>query len=128
MSFLKVKYGHRIVNKRCIKQAKKTGFFLYGNHTNAIADAFIPTMLNWLSGVHVIVHANNVSIPFLGRITPCLGAVSLSDDKAAMKNFNKEIEHLIEDKQCITIYPEAHIWSYYTKIRNFKDSSFRYLG
>lgn len=24
------------------------------------------------------------------------------------------------------IYPEAHIWPYYTGIRNFKDSSFRY--
>lgn len=24
------------------------------------------------------------------------------------------------------IYPEAHIWPYYTKIRPFKDSSFRY--
>ena len=26
----------------------------------------------------------------------------------------------------ITIYPEAHIWPYYTKIRPFKDVSFKY--
>lgn len=125
--FLKVKYRHKIVNKECLKQAKGTGFFLYGNHTNAIADALIPTMLRCpFGGTYVIVHANNVSMPVLGRITPCLGAIPLPDDKAAMKNFNKEMERLIEKKQCITIYPEAHIWPYYTKIRNFKDSSFRY--
>lgn len=124
--FLKMKYGHKVVNKKCMKQAKRTGFFLYGNHTNAIADAFIPTMLHWTLGTHVIVHANNVSMPVLGKVTPCLGAIPLPDDKTAMKNFNKAIEYLIENKQCITIYPEAHIWPYYTKIRNFKDSSFRY--
>lgn len=43
--YLKVKYRHKIVNKECMKQARGTGFFLYGNHTNAIADALIPTML-----------------------------------------------------------------------------------
>ena len=31
------------------------------------------------------------------------------------------------DKNCsITIYPEAHIWPYYTKIRPFKSVSFKY--
>ena len=124
--YLKVKYRHRIVNKKCMKEAKGTGFFLYGNHTNAIADAFIPTMLRCPLGAYVIVHANNVSMPILGKLTPCLGAIPLPDDKAAMKNYRQAIEHLVKKKQCITIYPEAHIWPYYTKIRNFKDSSFRY--
>lgn len=124
--FLKIKYHHKIVNKECLKQVGDTGFFLYGNHTNAIADALIPTMICKPVGVYVIVHPNNVSMPVLGRITPSLGALPLPDDKTAMKNFNNAIEHLIAKKQCIAIYPEAHIWPYYTKIRNFKDSSFRY--
>lgn len=124
--YLKIKFHHKIVNKECMKQTRGTGFFLYGNHTNAIADALIPTMLRCPLGAYVIVHANNVSMPILGKLTPCLGAIPLPDDKAAMKNFSKAIEYLVEKKQCITIYPEAHIWPYYTKIRNFKDSSFRY--
>jgi len=124
--YLKVKYQHKIVNKKCLKQAGNTGFFLYGNHTNPIADALIPTMLAHPTGVYVIVHPNNVSMPVLGRITPALGALPLPDDKEAVKNFQRAIEHVIEKKQCITIYPEAHIWPYYTGIRAFKDSSFRY--
>ena len=124
--FLKLKYHHKIVNKECLKKARKQGFFLYGNHTNAIADALIPTMLCHPVGVHVIVHPDNVSMPILGKITPCLGALPLPDDKEAMKNFQKAIETLVSKHNCITIYPEAHIWPYYTGIRNFKDTSFRY--
>lgn len=124
--FLKIKYRHKIVNKECLRQAKGVGYFLYGNHTNAIADALIPTIISHPVGVYVIVHPNNVSMPVLGSITPNLGALPLPDDKDAMKNFNTAIEHIISKKKCITIYPEAHIWPYYTKIRNFKDNSFRY--
>ena len=124
--FLKIKYHHKIVNKDVLKEAKGTGFFLYGNHTNAIADALIPTMICRPTGVYVIVHPNNVSMPVLGSITPSLGALPLPDDKEAMKNFQKALETLVGKKQCITIYPEAHIWPFYTGIRNYKDSSFRY--
>ena len=93
---------------------------------NAIADALIPTMLCHPVGVHVIVHPDNVSMPLLGKITPSLGALPLPDDKEAMKNFQEAIETLVTKNNCITIYPEAHIWPYYTGIRNFKDTSFRY--
>lgn len=124
--FLKIKFHHKIVNKECLKKAKNTGFFLYGNHTNPIADAFVPTVLCYPVGVHVIVHPNNVSMPILGKITPSLGAIPLPDDRDAMKNFNKALERVVTGKECVAIYPEAHIWPYYTGIRNFKDSSFRY--
>lgn len=124
--FLKIKYRHRIVNKECLKQTKGAGFFLYGNHTNAVADALIPTRICRPTGVYVIVHPDNVSMPVLGKITPCLGALPLPDDKEAMKHFQTAISHIVKKGQCITIYPEAHIWPYYTKIRNFKDNSFHY--
>lgn len=124
--FLKLKFRHKIVNKTCMSKAGKTGFFLYGNHTNAIADALIPTMVGHPSSVYVIVHANNVSMPILGKITPSLGAIPLPDDKEAVKHFNTAVANKITSGKCVAIYPEAHIWPYCTQIRNFKDSSFRY--
>jgi 1-acyl-sn-glycerol-3-phosphate acyltransferase len=65
-------------------------------------------------------------MPFLGRITPSLGALPLPDDAKATKNFLQAVETRILQKHAITIYPEAHIWPYYTGIRPFKDTSFRY--
>ena len=124
--FLKLKFHHKIIGKEALKQYKDTGFFLYGNHTNAIADALIPSMIAYPKGVYEIVHPNNVSMPVLGRITPSLGAIPLPDDKSALKGFLKAIDHAVKNNACICIYPEAHIWPYYTDIRNFKDASFRY--
>lgn len=124
--FMKIKFGHKIVNKNVLKSAKKEGYYLYGNHTNAIADALIPSLLCFPKDVSVIVHPNNVSMFLLGKITKFLGAIPLPDDINAARNFQKTLEHRLAKKNCITIYPEAHIWPYYTKIRPFKDTSFGY--
>lgn len=126
--FLKIKFGYKIANQEVLREIKHrgSGYFLYGNHTNAVADALIPTMLNFRGSVYVIVHPNNVSMPFLGRITPSLGALPLPDTKLAMKHFEQAIVKYAGAGNCITIYPEAHIWPYYTKIRPFTKASFGY--
>lgn len=124
--YMKIHFHHKIVNKEVLKAFKKQGYFMYGNHTHFIGDALIPTMVNMPKTVSVIVHPNNVSMPFLGKITPSLGALPLPDDMEAAKNFVHAIEKKINQQKCVMIYPEAHIWPFYTKIRPFKDVSFRY--
>lgn len=124
--YMKVHFHHRVVNKEVLKKAGNSGYYLYGNHTHAVADAVIPAIVNRPVRVSVIVHPNNVSMPFLGRITPALGALPLPDDREAMKHFLQALEYHIGKKECIHIYPEAHIWPYYTDIRPFRDTSFRY--
>lgn len=124
--YMKLYFHHKIINKSVLKQAKKTGYFMYGNHTHFMADALVPTMVNMPKRVSVIVHPNNVSMPFLGKITPALGALPLPDDAVAAKNFMKAIRFRAEKGDCVMIYPEAHIWPYYTDIRSFVELSFRY--
>lgn len=124
--YTKIKFGHRIVNQEVLKPYRNTGYFIYGNHTQDIGDAFMPQMIDKSRDKYVIVHPNNVSIPVIGRITPSLGAIPLPDDLDAYKGFAKIIEKRICEKKAIIIYPEAHIWPYYTKIRPFVDTSFQY--
>ena len=124
--YLKLKFRHKIIGKEKLKKYKKDAYFMYGNHTQDIADALIPTMVNGYKDVYVIVHPNNVSMPFLGKITPSMGAIPLPDDLKASKNFFDCIKKRILQKKVIMIYPEAHIWPYCTFIRPFKDVSFRY--
>lgn len=124
--YTKTVFRHKIIGKEVLKKYKNTGYFIYGNHTQDIADAFIPNMLNFPKDNYVIVHPNNVSMPYLGRITPSLGALPLPDDMQAYKNFIKAIETRISQNHAVVIYPEAHIWPYYTKIRPFGDVSFAY--
>nr|MCR5154277.1 hypothetical protein [Lachnospiraceae bacterium] len=124
--YLKLAFGHKIVGKRKLKAVKKGGYFIYANHTNPVPDAFIPSMVAFPKSVAVIVHPANVSMPVLGKITPCLGALPLPDTIGAAKNFSKAISHFYKKNFAIMIYPEAHIWPYYTKIRPFNEKSFGY--
>lgn len=123
--FLKFFYGHKIVNKKVIKK-QKGAYFTYANHTNAAADPFIPTFVSFPKRVHVIVGAANVSIKGIGGVIAMLGALPLPDDVAATKNFTAAINLRVKQNRAICVYPEAHIWPYYTGIRPFKDTSFRY--
>lgn len=124
--YMKLHFHHKIVNKEVLREAKATGYFMYGNHTHFLADALIPTLVNRPKRVSVIVHPNNVSMPFLGKITPALGALPLPDDAVAARNFMKAVKLRAEQGDCVMIYPEAHIWPFYTDIRPFEDLSFRY--
>ncbi len=105
---------------------KKQGYFVYTNHTQPFADTFIPSNPIYPKRNFFIVNPENVSMKFLGNIVQMLGAIPIPSNKEAMRNFLNIIETRIKKGQTITIYPEAHIWPYYTKIRPFKDVSFKY--
>ena len=124
--YLKLKFSHRIVGKEKIKPYKKESFFMFANHTQDMADAYIPSMVSFPKDAYIIAHPNNVSMPVLGRVTPYLGAIPLPDTFAAHKKFLREIEKKLDKGCAVVIYPEAHIWPYYTKIRDFADTSFSF--
>lgn len=113
-------------NRHLLRQVKGQGCFVYGNHTQEIGDAFLPNLALFPGNVYVIVHPNNVSMPVFGRVTPYLGALPLPDNLKAMRNFKAAIAQRIQEGRRVVIYPEAHIWPYYTGIRNFPATSMKY--
>ena len=119
---LKIKY----IGKEKYKPYKKQGYFIYGNHTQVFADTFITSNGNYPKRNYFIVNPENVSMKFLGNTVEMLGAIPIPDNKGAMKNFLDVIKLRIKKGNSITIFPEAHIWPYYTKIRPFKTVSFKY--
>lgn len=124
--YTKFAHRHKTVGKERLKLHKKEGYFMYGNHTHHICDAVLPSLIAIPKDVYVIVHPNNVSMPYLGRVTPSMGALPLPDGLAAYKNFTAAIEYRIKESSAVTVYPEAHIWPYYTGIRPFTEKSFSY--
>ena len=120
--YCKLKLGHRVLRQAKLPQG---GFMLIGNHTQQTADALIPTLAVMPRSVYVIVHPNNVSMPFLGRLTPYLGAIPTPDSIGAARNFREAVNARLGEGHCVCVYPEAHIWPYYTGIRRFSDSSVR---
>lgn len=124
--YAKIKFKIKYVGKEKLKPYKKQGYFIYGNHTQIFADTFITSNTNYPKKNFFIVNPENVSMKFLGNVVEMLGAIPIPGNKEAMKNFLEVIEKRIKDGNSVTIFPEAHIWPYYTKIRPFKTVSFKY--
>ena len=124
--YAKIKFRIKYIGKEKIKPYKNEGYFVYGNHTQPFADTFIPSIPMYPKRNFLIVNPVNISLKGTGTLVEMLGAMPIPSNKSAMKNFLNAIKQKINKGYAITIYPEAHIWPYYTKIRPFKEVSFKY--
>ncbi|MEG1582151.1 MAG: hypothetical protein RR334_03255 [Clostridia bacterium] len=124
--YSKITLHLKIKNKKVLKSVKNEGYFLFGNHTQEIGDALIPTLVSYPRTTYVIVHPNNLAIKFIGKLTPKLGALPLPGNLKSSRNFLSAVEKRVLQGNAVMIYPEAHIWPYYTKIRPFLSVSFKY--
>ncbi len=123
--YMKLYHHLKIVNRQCFKQCKKQGYYLYANHTNVPSDGFLPALLTFPKRDYVVVSSENLAIKGTRNIMQMIGAIPVPSFKG-MRNFINTMKTRINQNYAICIYPEAHIWPYYTKIRNFKSDSFRY--
>ena len=124
--YAKIKFRIKYIGKEKIKSYRNEGYFIYGNHTQPFADTFIPSIPMYPKRNFLIVNPVNISLKGTGTLVEMLGAMPIPSNKSAMKNFLEAIKQKTNKGYAITIYPEAHIWPYYTKIRPFKDVSFKY--
>ena len=124
--YQKIRFRLKYVGKEKLKKYKKQGYFVYANHTQPFADTFIPSVAVYPKCNFLIVNPVNISFKGTGTLVEMLGAIPVPGNVEATKNFLNIINKKIKKGNSITIYPEAHIWPYYTKIRPFKSVSFKY--
>lgn len=122
--------GIKWKNKKYLKELKGRGAFFYSNHT-AITDVFKLQCLVFFFGrrINILGYSDTLS---MGKIVPKLAwwlgylPVPLKGDIKNLIALGNACEHYVKKGQYVLIYPEAHIWPYYTKIRNFSGGSFIY--
>ena len=121
----KVSFGLRIKNRRAVRKVRKTGFFLYGNHTH-FTDAYTAPLVAFPKKAFIIANPDAVFIPGIRTLVMMLGCIPIPTARRAMPNFVNAVNTRIEQGHCVAIYPEAHIWPFYTGIRPFSNNSFHY--
>ena len=121
-----VGYGLKIKNRGVLGRLRGTGYFLYGNHTQTMMDAFTPSIAAFPRHVHIITGSEAVSTPFLQCLVQALGGIPLPGTIGGFRPFAEALHLRITQKRVVTVYPEAHIWPWYTGIRPFPDGSFVY--
>lgn len=120
--------GIKVKGRKNLKKVKKQGIFIYSNHVS-VSDAFkIQTRIFPFKMTNILGYSDALSMPFFKHLVKGLGLIALptKGDIKNMKKFTECFDYFIKKKQNIIIYPEAHIWPYYTKIRNFREGSFLY--
>ena len=115
----------RFSGKEKLKKVKG-GYFIYGNHTQSVGDVFIPALAALPRRIYTIVSTANYGIPVIGKILRPLGALPIIPTLEGMRNLETAIKTRAENNHPIVVYPEAHVWDYYTGIRPFADTSFKY--
>jgi len=116
----------RLVNRKVLDKCKNTGLCLFANHTQPIGDAMLPVWINRGRRIYVIVSPANLGIPGVGKLLPYLGALPASGKIKDMLSLNRAVFQRLSEKHCLVVYPEAHVWPYYTRIRPFSSASFIY--
>lgn len=114
-----------VKNRKVLKKYKGQGYFLYGNHTQPFGDVFIPAYVS-RKRIYTVVSQSNLGIPVIGKLLPMLGALPVPNTIKDSKKFLEAINKRIQQKNCVVVYPEAHVWPYYTDIRPFPTTSFKF--
>ena len=114
----------KIKNKKALKGYK--GYYVYGNHTQELGDVLSPLLYTFPTRPYAVCSPANLGIPLLGKILPLLGALPIPDSISKLKIFKDAISQRIHMGKCVVIYPEAHLWPYYTNIREFPNTSFHF--
>ena len=110
-----------------LKKAKGKGYVMYANHTNPFHDVFGPAFAADRR-IFTIISPVNLKIPGIGKFLPMIGGLPLGKTTKEKKAFNEAVDKRLKQKKVLVVYPEAHVWPYYTGIRKFPagDKSFKY--
>ena len=123
-------HGIKFVGKKNLKALHGKGAYLYANHV-AITDVFKLQAQCFFFGrrINVLGYPDALTIPVAKHIVKGLGLLPVppkGDVKHLMELGEACDYYVTKKKQHVLIFPEAHIWPYYTHIRNFVNGSFIY--
>ena len=125
----RVYWEAKFCGRKKLKKAKGKGYVIYANHTNPFHDVFGPALAADRR-IFTIISPVNLKIPGIGKTLPYIGGLPLGTSPNTKKRFHEAVDKRLEQGNCLVIYPEAHVWPYYTGIRKFPagDKSFTYAA
>lgn len=124
--YLPLVHHVKIVNLDALRPFRDKACFIYGNHTQPLGDVFFPIPLTKHRRFYTVAGWDNLNLPVIGPLLPALGAIPIADTLKDIKPFCDAVEQRIKEKAAIIFYPEAHVWPYYTGIRPFPKTAFRF--
>lgn len=118
----------RVRGRKNLKSLKKTGYFMYANHTH-FTDAWLgPVHVAPFRRVYIIANKDAIQIPVVDKLVKALGCLPVADTVRGLKNLGDAVQKVVDKRGVVAIFPEAHIWYYYTGLRPFPITSFKFAA
>lgn len=118
----KIFLGFCVINKD--KIVKDKGFVSISNHIHYL-DCTLIGLIYYPNRVHYPTIEENFKIPFVRKLIRLLYAMPIPKDRIKKDRFYSQINKALKDKFILHMYPEAAMWPYYDKIRDFKYGAFK---
>lgn len=109
---------------KALKKSKAPYFFM-ANHAG-VKDVIGNYLLALPRRSNTVGYSNAEDGFFLRHLVPLLGFIPVPDDLHQIGLFNHALKWSVSCGQPVSVFPEAHLWPTYTKVRNFSKTSFRY--
>lgn len=118
----------KFANRRVMRQAKKDGCFIVSNHTQVQSDSYIGPLATFPKKCFIISHPHVLSVRGLRLGMQAYGVIPLGSNLDEKKSFLQCVETRMKQGHAVIVYPEAHVWPYFTGLRNFDHQAFLYLS
>lgn len=119
-------YGYRIKGAKKMWKLMHHPIFFYGNHTQILDAVVVQSLVSRGKRSYIVTNQDTSSIKGILWLVKMLGILPTPENPHESREFVEAIKYHASHKSAIIIFPEAHIWPYYTHIRPFGDDSFIY--
>lgn len=119
---LKVVYNLKIEGKENIKNIE-SGAITVSNHVLFLDCAMIGASCG-LKRVYYTTREESFKIPGVRKLIKLLRAIPIPNSIKNRYHFLDVVDNLLENGKIVHFYPEASMFPYYEKIRNFKNGAF----
>ena len=119
-------YGYRLKGAKKMRKLMHHPIFFYGNHTQILDAVVVQSLVSRGKRSYIVTNQDTSSIKGILWLVKMLGILPTPENPNESRKFVEAIKYHASHKSAIIIFPEAHIWPYYTHIRPFGDESFTY--
>lgn len=120
----KIVYDLKIEGKENIRNLK-TGAVTVSNHV-LFLDCAIVGLACGFKKIYYTTREGSFKIPFVRKLIKLLRAIPIPKSISNKRHFIEEINHTLQIGKIVHFYPEASLWRYCEKLRNFRDGAFNF--
>ena len=117
--------GVTVVGAEKLAPFAHQGYLVYGNHTQPVNDVALPYLIGGPQHFYALAAPANWGLPIRRLLRPG-GAIPVAKNLRESRAMLAAIRQALAFEGHLFIYPEAHVWPGYTKIRPFPATSFRF--